>query len=197
MQYLRNRGLWPTTIEAAQLGYIPGDMRTWYTFQVGSLTYKHPSGITIPWFADDALWGVNVRRPARPGDTKYHQFAGGHTNGALYWSHDVVLGWLVLFTEGEFDCLIAWQCGQDRVCPVTLGGASNPLHSRWLKLLAASPQIIAVTDNDGAGDAAGDRLAGLSARVRRVHVPTGKDMTDFLLATDMPTVSQWINEVAA
>jgi DNA primase len=197
MAYLRNRGLWPETINRAELGYIPGDMRTWYKLQVGALTYKYPSGITIPWYADGALWGVNVRRPARPGEVKYQQFSGGHTKGALYWSHDICQGWPILFTEGEFDCLIAWQCGQDVVCPVTLGGASNPLHSRWLKLLSASARIVAVTDNDGAGDKAGDRLAALSARVKRIRVPQGKDMTDFLLATDMPTVSRWIQEVAA
>jgi DNA primase len=197
MSYLRNRGLYPDTIRAAKLGYVPGDMKTWYTFEADGQQFKHPSGITIPWFADNALWGVNVRRPARPGEVKYQQFSGGHTKGALYWVDDLVTGWPVLFTEGEFDCLIAWQCGQDFVCTVTLGGASNPLSSRWYKLLASSPHIIAVTDNDEAGDRAGDRLAGLSARVRRVHVPTGKDLTDFFLDTNLGTVSQWIEEVLA
>lgn len=195
MAYLTDkRGLYPATIQAAGLGYIPGDMKTWYHFEAGGQKFKHPSGITIPWFVAGVLWGVNVRRPARPGEVKYQRFSGGQPKGALYWAHDVLPGWPVLFTEGEFDCLIAYQCGQDFVCPVTLGGASNPLHSRWLKLLAGNPTIIAVTDNDKAGDAASDRLSGLSARVRRVHVPTGKDMTDFYLETNIGTVSQWIEE---
>lgn len=198
MAYLREkRGLYPETINAAQLGYLPGDMKTWHRFKVGALSYAAPSGITIPWWADGVLWGVNVRRPAPPGDVKYQQFQGGHTKGSLYWADDLVYGWPVMFVEGEFDCLVAWQCGMDRICPVTLGGNTQNLNSRWLKLLAGSPRIIAATDNDLAGDNAHDRLAGLSARVRRVHVPTGKDMTDFLLATDMPTVSRWIQEVAA
>jgi hypothetical protein len=34
-----------------------------------------PCGITIPWYADGALWGIKVRRAA--GEIRYQQVSGG------------------------------------------------------------------------------------------------------------------------
>lgn len=187
LDYLQQkRGLWPQTIRTARLGYIPGNYTEWR--KINGLTV--PCGILIPWYCGGSIWAINVRRAA--GDQKYQQVSGGHIRGALFMADHVLARWPVLFTEGEFDCLIAWQCGQDVICPVTLGGASNKLHSRWYSQLVQSPRLLVVTDKDGAGDKAAERLQSLSARAHRVTVPNGKDMNDFYLDSHMALVAGWM-----
>lgn len=75
LTYLLGRGLTEQTIRAARLGYIPGDFRAWQ--HIDGLNV--PCGITLPWFAADALWAVKVRRAA--GVPKYRQIAGGTSIG--------------------------------------------------------------------------------------------------------------------
>lgn len=187
LDYLTNkRGLWSQTIRMARLGYIPGDYRGWQTIE--GLTV--PCGILIPWYCGGSIWAINVRRAA--GDVKYQQVKGGHIKGALFMADEVLPRWPVLFVEGEFDCLIAWQCAQDLVCPVTLGGAANKLHSRWYSRLIQAPRLLVVTDKDGAGDKAAERLQSLSARAQRITVPNGKDFNDFYLDSRISVVNDWV-----
>jgi DNA primase len=187
MDYLMHkRGLWPQTIQHARLGFIPGDYHEWR--EIHGL--KVPCGILIPWICDGMVWAINVRRAA--GDPKYQQVSGGHIRGALFMADEILPRWPVLFTEGEFDCLIVWQCAQDYVCPVTLGGASNTLHSRWFPQLVSSRKLLVVTDHDEAGDKAGARLQALSARTQRITVPNGKDFNDFYLDSNLAVVAGWV-----
>ncbi len=86
-------------IAAAQLGYIPGKPYQWQ--EVDGL--KVPCGITIPWYADNALWGIKVRRAA--GEPRYQQVSGGNPKGCVYLADQIQRGRPLFLTEGEFDAL--------------------------------------------------------------------------------------------
>lgn len=194
LPWLKRRGLLDATLRAAHVGYLPG--QGWHP-------YKHfviPSGITLPWFVGSELWGIKVRR-AR-GDPKYLQASNGSLAGALYWavgsdpecSWGIVPGWPVLFVEGEFDCLIAWQEAAELCCPVTLGSKSNRLDPRWYPLLWSASAIYLCYDNDQAGEEGAARLLEALPQGQRVNVPTGKDMNDFHL-TAPNGVYRWLGQL--
>jgi DNA primase len=176
LNYLLGRGLTSKTIQAAHLGHIPGAHRQWKT--IAGL--RVPCGITIPWFtdADSVLWAVKVRREF---DTpKYVQIKGG-SRGGLYQADRLKGAKAVLFCEGEFDTLLAQQEGESLVSAVTLGSASSRLSRRWLVDLLRVPLILAAYDMDDAGEKGTARLLNISQRVHPVHVPFGKDLTEYHL----------------
>jgi hypothetical protein len=148
----------------------------------------------------DELWGINVRQAA--GDPKYKQATSANLAGALYWAvgsepgccWGIVPGWPVIFIEGEFDCLIAWQEAAERICPVTLGSQTNPLNPRWHPLLWSASAVYVCLDNDVAGEEGAVRLLEALPTAKRIHVPTGKDMNDFHLAAP-DGVTRWICEL--
>ncbi len=174
LDYLVGRGLQMSTIQAAHLGYIPGGYRQWRT--IAGMTV--PCGITIPWLtnSEEILWAVKVRRAA--GFPKYVQIPGG-TSGGLYHA-DVLKGAkAALFCEGEFDTLLAHQEGEPLVAAVTLGSAGNRLNRRWLFDLVAIPLILVAYDMDQAGEKGAAHLQSFSRRMHSVHIPWGKDLTEF------------------
>ncbi len=84
-----------------------------------------------------------------------------------------------LFCEGEFDALLAQQEAEPLVAAVTLGSAGNRLNSRWLGDLVTCPILLVAYDMDEAGEKGAARLRALSQRMQPVHVPWGKDLTEF------------------
>ncbi len=173
LDYLMDkRGLEARTIRQARLGLVPGEGRQWRT--MGGMSV--PCGITIPWITGETLWAVKVRRfEAEP---KYGQIAGG-SSGGLYGGEALVGVPAVLFTEGEFDALLAQQEADGLVTAVTLGSASNALNDRWALDLLTVPLILVAYDTDGAGMKGAARLRALSSRVHTIEVPKGKDITEF------------------
>ena len=174
LNYLIGRGLSTRTIRAARLGYVPGDFRAWRVMEGMDV----PCGITIPWFAADALWAVKVRRAY--GTPKYQQIKGGNVNG-LYGADKLVHREIALFCEGEFDALIAGQEAGDLVAPVTLSSATALLSSRWYAELTHCHTLLVAYDRDIAGDKGAKRLLSLSPRFRQITVSHGKDISDFYL----------------
>lgn len=159
------------------------------------------------WYAADSgpdddepgeRWvGVNVRRlapdvnaplPPDPRTGKVPekcQCLKGSTRGYLYPEPDVLptQGQLpALIVEGEFDALI----GQQELGPwchvVTAGSASVsrlPRESR--AALARCPVLLLAFDHDAAGVEAARQWRGMFPhKARRVLLPTGKDLTDFV-----------------
>jgi DNA primase len=192
LDYLRGRGLQKAIIREAQLGYIPGHYTGYKHYRLPSgARFDVPCGIVIPWLIDDEVWGIKVRRAA--GALKYIQVAGSRISGpALYWADHLFPRFPVLFVEGEFDCLIAWQEAADLVCPVTLGAASNRLNPRWYAQLAQCKPILICYDGDEAGNQGADRLAALGNRSRRIPLPHGKDVSEFHKLTTMRGVYEWL-----
>lgn len=174
LNYLTGRGLTTRTIRTARLGYIPGDFREWRTLE----GLEVPCGITIPWFAADALWAVKVRRAY--GTPKYQQVKGGNTNG-LYGADRLVDHEVALFSEGEFDALLAGQEAGELTAVVTLSSATATLSSRWYAELTRCHTILVAYDRDAAGEKGANRLLTLSRRFRPIDIPSGKDITEFYL----------------
>jgi DNA primase len=183
LNYLTGRGLTTHTIRAARLGYVPGDFREWRTLE----GLEVPCGITIPWFAADALWAVKVRRAY--GSPKYQQIKGGNTNG-LYGADHLADKNIALFCEGEFDALLARQEAGALAAVVTLSSATATLSSRWYTELTHCHTLLVAYDQDTAGEKGAKRLLSLSPRFRRIELPAGKDITEFYLRNG--DVYMWI-----
>lgn len=185
LNYLLERGLTSSIIQDARLGYVPGDYRDWRELSA----LRVPCGITIPWFAADALWAVKVRRAT--GFPKYVQIAGGSSHG-LYGADCLPYHQLALFCEGEFDVLIARQEVGKWICPVSLGSASNRLPVRWQAELSGCRSILVAYDNDEAGIKGAEHLLKISPRFRALKLPFGKDISDFYLQGG--DVYEWLSE---
>ena len=184
------RGLTEKTIVEAGLGYVPGDYREWKTIEGLNV----PCGITIPWFASGALWGIKVRRAA--GEQRYHQVSGGNIKGGLYLADTIKPGLPILITEGEFDALIARQAGIEMIASAAIGSASNKrINSRWFPKFITAPSILIRMDNDQAGQGASEQIAGLSQATRCIQVPQGKDVNEFYILSRHETVRNWIIEL--
>jgi len=167
------------------LGYIPRDY--WDYREIEGL--KVPCGITIPWFAYDALWAVKVRRAS--GEQRYIQIAGGSSHG-LYNADSLVGKSSVVFCEGEFDTLILQQEAGKLISSVTLGSATNRLSVRWLSELVSHQHIFVAYDSDTAGKRGTERLLKTSARFQPLSLPDGKDINEYYLHGG--DVYSWIQE---
>ena len=191
LNYLKlKRGLDEDIIRAGQLGFIPGNHWEWN--EVNGL--KVPCGISIPWYADGAIWGIKVRRSA--GEQRYQQLSGGNIRGCLYLADGVRPGLPLFLTEGEFDALIAKQVGGNLISPASIGSASNRrINHRWFGTLLSAPQIIVCMDTDPAGINAAAEIALISSAVRVIQVPNVKDFNAFFLATGEAAVSDWMDSI--
>lgn len=191
LHYLKEqRGLTETTILEAKLGYIPGDYRDWKTLH--GLTV--PCGITIPWYADQMLWGIKVRRAA--GQQRYQQVSGGNIKGCLYLADTILPGLPLMITEGEFDALIVRQVAQDSISVASIGSAANKhINTRWFPKFISAPSILLRMDEDKAGQGASAQISRLSQAMKRVQVPHGKDLNEFYLFAGQNSVVNWINKL--
>ena len=188
LAYLKDkRGLSEGVIAAAQLGYIPGQSNEWNTIEGLNV----PCGIAIPWYAEGALWGVKVRRAS--GEQRYHQISSGNIRGCLYLADHIQPGLPLVLTEGEFDALIAWQTGWGKLSVASIGSASNQhINLRWYGKLLAAPRLLICMDADAAGEKAASEIMTLSAAVKRVQVPEGKDMNEFYRFASELAVRDWL-----
>ena len=190
LAYLREeRGLSDQVIRYARLGYVPGHPQEW----VKIVGLDVPCGITIPWFLENNLWGIKVRRLAQ--DQRYQQIAGGLLKGCLYLSDKVEPGWPMIITEGEFDALVIHQVASDLVYPTSIGSAANKtINVRWYIYMTMMVRILVRTDADQAGDQAYKAIEALSQSVYRTQVPIGKDINEFFLAEGAQAVREWIQD---
>lgn len=206
LYYLQNaRGLDDDTIRHFGLGYNPSKMyrdpERWGGLECRAV-YLSP-GIVIPCEIDGALWYVQTRRPYLKKDGKPDYLGGylrrvvdyeperkywavkGSTGRALFGADDLRGDRPLLFCEGEFDAMLAWQELGDLVDVCTMGGASKggDLPARWLlRLLPYADILIAYdVDENGAGDKGAAALLRQSKRARRAVVPSGGDLGGFWL----------------
>jgi len=177
-----DRGLDEDTIKHFYLGYNPRDLfddaAKWG--QNGNRVWC-PRGIVIPHTSF-----VNVRRPlpgdalaARIGavkDLKETKFAG--VRGGRRGLFGIITGKpVVMLAEGEFDTMLAHQAASEFCDVATLGGARHRLDSHDAALLAGASIIVAVLDDDEAGQRGAAYLASVTPRVVTV-IPPDHDLTD-------------------
>jgi DNA primase len=203
--YLRGRGLSDDILRLSRLGYIRAqtddDRSFGYVPFPDWLLEGKPvrifPGITIPHYADRALWAIRIRTDS--GQPKYLSIRGGRTT--LYWSDSIVPGDPILLTEGEFDCLITHQTAQSlgiSLSTVSLASASNSrINRRWWSRLITSPQLLVRVDDDKAGRGALEELRRLTAAVRAVQVPAEKDINDYYLKAGTDGVAEWLRQLLA
>ena len=182
-----DRGLDEDTIKHFYLGYNPRDLfddsAKWG--QNGNRVWC-PRGIVIPHDHNGHVWFANVRRPL-PGDTlaarigavkdlKETKFAG--VRGGKRGLFGIITGKpVVVLAEGEFDAMLAHQAASDFCDVATLGGARHRLDSHDAALLAGASIIVAVLDDDEAGQRGAAYLASVTPRVVTV-IPPDHDLTD-------------------
>jgi DNA primase len=203
LSYVREeRGLTDETLVTWQVGYNPKDLyddpERW---GLEGRKIWLSKGITIPGPSY-----VKIRRP-QPGDLlsqrigaveykpgiKYGSPRGGRKG--IFGLDHAGGNQVLMLVEGEFDCLLAWQECRDLVDVATLGGARHRLASDDALQLLRYRRIIAVYDEDAAGDDGRAYLSGLSERIRAV-APPAHDLTDYWVAGGAMWLRNWVEEVA-
>ncbi len=167
------------------LGYNPSDVwdspERWGLSTQDAKRIWLPKGYVIPCFVETTLWYLKIRRvDAEP---KYLHVRGG--SPAMFGTDTLDGAPLILMTEGEFDCMLAWKLLRDVAGVVTLGSASKKLDlERWGRYLLPAEQIVVALDNDAAGTQGAQKMAGLSAQLYPARIPSlspnGKDITDYV-----------------
>lgn len=161
LDYLHGRGLNDKTIASAGLGYIPSgrwsERRKWgLPVEIDPDTKQPiervwiPQGIVIPWYADQALWKITIRRDVVKHDQDRYKTLPGSSN-ALYGADSLQPNRPAVLTEGPFDALAVQQEAGDTLSAVA-SGTSGARRIRWITQLALASQVLIALDADDAGD---------------------------------------------
>jgi DNA primase len=195
--YLHRRGLTDETIRAYRLGFVPSPL---------SRIRGQPQGILVPWFDGDELTLIKIRQPTHRRPKYMEVFRKEPT--VFPSPRAIIPGRQLIIVEGEFDAILLGQELGDLANVVTLGSASNRLHSDIIRRMLSCPIWHIATDADDAGNRA---ASSWPARARRVKPPGPfKDWTeavqgrlnlrrwwkDRLGGTEAPTLFTW-DELAA
>jgi DNA primase len=206
LAWLNDRGLGDHTIRRFRLGFIADHATSAPLACIAEDGRPRPifarRGVTIPLVAPGAWYGeheepagprwvgIKVRRlrakiwePWDKADGPKNPMARGSKTGYAYPWPDLAPGADALICEGEIDALLAQQEIGHLVNVVTVGGALINPRPETLSALAGCPAWLIASDMDDAGDessAAWRRRGG--DRCRRLLLPTGKDIGDFVQA---------------
>jgi hypothetical protein len=209
------RGLSPETIRAFRLGYNPTNLydapARW---GLDGKKIWLPRGIVIPGFSGEQPWYVKIRRPLAgdalgeyigawtPKDGLEDVKFGGPRGGLSCLFRLELRGHMpvLLLTEGEWDAMLVWEYAPDLCDAATLGGAASKLDLLDLSLLTRYAAIIAVYDDDAAGDKGRAYLSELQKKIPRIRVvhPPAHDLTDFWKSGGAPSshsgqaLRQWL-----
>ncbi|MGB7341773.1 MAG: plasmid replication protein, CyRepA1 family [Phototrophicaceae bacterium] len=189
LQYLNEeRGLSNATIRKYRLGYNPN----WDEFRADAGLCKVAPGIVIPWIADEILYAVRIR--TRTGalaiaaayddsylDNKYMSVTGSRQSAGLFGADGLQVDQPLIITEGEFDAMLATQMtGYHAVTRGSAGDHKN-ISELWRNQLQAVKTLYGILDTDTAGQQATDALLTQFEHFIPLHLPNGKDITDYLL----------------
>jgi DNA primase len=102
----------------------------------------------------------------------------------------------LLLLEGEWDALIGWQTFGDLLHVGTVGGAGANPHPSVLKCLSACSPWLLGFDHDASGEEAvrawSERAPRAVRPVRRLLLPRGKDLNDYVLAVGQEAARDWM-----
>jgi hypothetical protein len=191
----KERGLSPETQRAFRLGYNPTNLydapARW---GLDGRKIWLPRGIVIPGYLHGQPWYVKIRRPL-PGDTLGQYIGawrkrdslpevkfGGPRGGRSTLFRLELLDHLpaLMITEGEFDAMLLWEYCPDFCDAGTLGGARAKFDALDLAQLTRYLAVLAVHDDDQAGEAGREYITALKARTGRIASisPPAHDLTD-------------------
>jgi DNA primase len=159
LQYLRRRGFTDETIRGARLGYIPltGEGRwirdSLVSWGLSSADDPHaclwlPEGLLIPWFADEQLWKLTVRRLCglKAGEAKYVQVKG--SGEGLYNVDALGAGVPLVVCESELDALSGQQTCADLAAFVATGATTRARRACWVERMKRAPWVLIAYDDD-------------------------------------------------
>lgn len=189
LAYLRKRGLSDDTIKRFRLGFnVSRREATGEAWGIGAdrKVVAH-AGITIPRFILGELWAVNVRRGAGS-DPKYLMVTGSKLG--LAGADGLKGASVVLAFGGEFDMMLAAQHAPADVACITFGGEGHAVGELWRNMLKDAGKVLVCYDTDKAGKEGAFKWFDAHRSVRRVKVPSGKDLTEFMQGGG--NVAEWI-----
>jgi hypothetical protein len=213
LEWLRARGLEDRTLIRFRVGFLTGwtksrPLACLADRQGTPQPIQAPGGAVFPWVRPGGWFdpgsdpgfrwiGANVRRlnpdPFQPWESdadKYFAFAGS-VRGHLYPLDAPGEGVPFLLLEGEPDALLGWQEGGPFVNAGSIGGSTQAPKSEAIADLEKCPAWLLCQDFDDAGGGAAERLRQLDpGRARRVYLPSGKDLTEFVQGSG--DVSGWL-----
>jgi DNA primase len=218
LEWLRGRGLADWTIHKFRLGFVGQGFETDPLEVISKDGEPQPiyvaRGVVFPWVAPQAWYqttgkalegsrwvGVNVRRLKADvyepitGQAKCLALRGstrgyGYPWGELLPSQS---GPPALILEGETDALLAHQEIGHIVHCLTVGGSNQAPHPSALEALATCSTWLLGFDHDEAGVKAALKWRAMAnGKARRVLLPNGKDVGDFVQSGG--SLRDWINE---
>ncbi len=175
-EHLNKRGLENDTIREWGLGYNPGSYKIPEIRTTDGKPAEVAKGFIIPVRIDGKLQLIKIRRPDHC-NPRYVRLAGGKT--VLFGTTTLPGKHVVLLTEGEFDAMLAYQEASDLVGVASTTGGCGVWRAEWGIYLLAARSVLVAYDNDTPGDKAAATLCKQSSRMRRVRVPSGKDVGEF------------------
>jgi twinkle protein len=137
IEYIKSRGITEDTIAAFELKSHNGD-------------------IAFPYYKHETLVGVKTRRPCKwrktdGNATKLRSITG--SKPYLFNAKNIEPGGELIICEGEFDCMVLWQCGYTNV--VSVGAGANSMRTvieQGDELFKQFDSLLIVSDNDESGD---------------------------------------------
>lgn len=215
LAYLRSRGLTDETIKRKKFGCCPlaRDGR-WYGTdpKEGGLEYWGlrpedvnekirqrgtvliPPGIIIPWFENEILWKIAIKRLDEPDpDRRYGQVVG--SVDALYNLDAIQVGKPAMIVEAEFCAATVEQEAGDLISVVATGSADKGRNPYFVPALSLPSCLAQSFDDDEAGRKGARYWLLLYDHCFRFTPAGAKDPNDMLLVYNGKFVRNWV-EVA-
>ncbi|CCF83477.1 toprim domain-containing protein [Nitrolancea hollandica] len=184
LDWLQDRGLWPSTVERAGIGH------TGERFSIPIWGWKEGER--------NKLYGCHFRADPKYCDPDAPKYTNIRGQKVLVYRPNPGARPLVV-CEGPLDALLLAQMGVDAV--TTTGGAGSLPVVLTSEALGWTGRIYLATDQDIEGDKAAALLQEkFGKRIYRMRWRQGKDITDALLQLDVmerrKTLTAWIEEAA-
>lgn len=191
--WLHQRGLTDATLRYWGVGFNPaptqnerGDLWGMQPDTAGNIPAVFIAhGIALPWWdGTHNIWGLRIRTSSNAPGGKYRFISGSHPflfgAGTRAWIEQPTIDALVL-TEGEFDCMLAWQEAGDLATFATLGSAAiGQIDTPALLQLLRARYIITAFDTDQAGRNGSAQIASqIAGRIAHQSAPPAHDLTDY------------------
>ncbi|MEN6318652.1 MAG: primase-helicase zinc-binding domain-containing protein [Syntrophaceae bacterium] len=155
--FLHNqKGLSDDTIRSASLGLNSSDVyldrETWGLAQEKKVNGQNkklwlPAGLLIPFFVNDSLVRMKIRR-SDPGNGDRYIFVSGSSSQSMIWNLD---NKIIVIVESELDGMLVYQDAGDLVGVVALGSAQAKPDATAHDAFSNANKILVALDTDDAG----------------------------------------------
>ncbi|MCB9109561.1 MAG: toprim domain-containing protein, partial [Anaerolineales bacterium] len=183
--YLGGRGLTDETIKGAQLGWNPKHIKDVAAhWGLTGRPIHLPAGLVIPWFIEDSLWRIEIRKPdGRKIPPR------GYKQG-LFNADKLSPNKPAVLVEGAIDALTIQQEAGVIVTAVATGATTHARRARWIAKLSLCPVVLVAFDNEpDKGQAAANYWLDVLPNARRWQ-PFWDDPNQML--QDGASVAGWI-----